>query len=480
MGPPFPGPWNFDNHPWLKAMHDSKHPFCVGQKSAQMGYTEVCLNMSLNIMDTKGLSVLYILPNKNPDAGDFSASRFDTALELSPYLQDMFTNVKNVGHKRAGSASLFIRGSQSRSGLKSLPVSFLVFDEVEEMNQENIPLAFERQSGQKEKKIWMISTPTIDRFGINSYFEKSTKCEFFFPCPACGRQTRLIFPECLEITSDDPASPEIKNSFYKCKECGTKLGDKTAALKAGEWVPQKQEAEYEGYHINQMYSPTIMPYELAQMYLLSQVNSAYEQEFYNSKLGLPHIIKGARVTNSEIEECIGNYTMPEVPKNNTVITIGIDVGRWLHYVVMEWTIGIGTPDVNINSTAKALDIGKILDFEDLDTLIRKYRPNATVIDANPERRLAYNFANRFWGYVWLCFYGNGVSGKQITKTRDTDGQELEQQVTVDRTSWLDLTLQRYSKNHISLPINTPQEFKSNITSIFTNEYDVDHVFTIFL
>ena len=45
MGQPYPGPWRFKFHPWLREMHDSKCPHNVGQKSAQMGYTETVLNI---------------------------------------------------------------------------------------------------------------------------------------------------------------------------------------------------------------------------------------------------------------------------------------------------------------------------------------------------------------------------------------------------------------------------------------------------
>jgi len=108
MGQPYPGPWSFKNHPWLKEMMDADDEMCIGQKSAQMGFTECALNRSLYKMDIDGVNVLYVLPTKTPDATDFSASRFDPALELSDHLEKMFSDVKNVGHKRAGAVSLFI------------------------------------------------------------------------------------------------------------------------------------------------------------------------------------------------------------------------------------------------------------------------------------------------------------------------------------------------------------------------------------
>lgn len=123
-------------------MHDCWAERMVGQKAAQMGYTEAALNKAFYAIDVKRESVLYILPARVPNAANFSSSRFDPAIEASPYLGSLFTDVKNVGHKRAGIASLFIRGSKSKADLKSDPTAVMIFDEVEEMVQKHIPLAF--------------------------------------------------------------------------------------------------------------------------------------------------------------------------------------------------------------------------------------------------------------------------------------------------------------------------------------------------
>ena len=136
-------------------MCDANEQLVIGQKAAQMGYSEVGLNRTFKAIDIDGQSVLYVLPNTKPDASVFSSSRFDVALELSPHVRDLFSSVQNVDHKRAGSASLYIRGSRSRAQLKSLPVGGLVFDEVDEMVQKNIILALERTSGQLEEDIWV-------------------------------------------------------------------------------------------------------------------------------------------------------------------------------------------------------------------------------------------------------------------------------------------------------------------------------------
>jgi len=462
MGPPYPGPWTFKYHPWTREMHDCDDEVVVGQKAAQLGFTEWALNKALHHIDIKGENVLYILPASTPDASDFSSSRFDPALELSPHLSKLFSNTKNVGHKRAGSANLFIRGSRSKSQLRSIPASLLIFDEVDVMVQENIVLAHERASGQLDKQELFLSTPTIDNWGINAYFKTSSQDHFFFPCPSCSRLTELVFPDCLVIPCESINDPRIKETYIVCKECGCRLEHeaKPDFLAKGVWVPSYTDRLSRGFHVSQMYSTTIRPWELAVSWIKAQTNPADEQEFYNSKMGLTHIVEGARVTESDLEHATGSHKNKSVPRNDMLVVMGIDVGSWLHYEISTFRLVRNDPDVNLSTDAMVLAVGKVKEFEELDSILREFRVNSCVIDANPERRKALEFAKRFYGHVRLCFYGNGVAGKEI----HLHNQE-EHTMTVDRTSWLDVALSRYKRGSIKIPIDTPNEYKEHMKAL---------------
>jgi len=221
MGKPFPGLWTFNRHPWTRELHDARVELKIAQKAAQMGFTETGLNITFFAIDIEGKSVLYVLPASTPDASDFSTARFDPALELSPHLRNLFTDVKNIHHKRAGSASLYIRGSRSRSQMKSVPAANIIFDEYDEMNLDNAVLALERVEGQlqEDKQIFKLSTPTIDNVGINVDFKASSQEHYMFRCPHCNKYTQLLYPECLVIVGEDPGSTEIEKSYLICKEC---------------------------------------------------------------------------------------------------------------------------------------------------------------------------------------------------------------------------------------------------------------------
>lgn len=469
MGRPFPGPFSFQHHPWLRAMHDSKADMNIGRKSAQMGYTETLLNWVFYHIDINQESALYVLPSDD-DAGTFSASRFDPAIELSTHLSSMFTDVKNTRHKRAGSANLYIRGSRSKSKLKSIPVGIVAIDEKDEMVQENIPLIFERQSGQNDKQTWQISTPTFQGYGIEQDFSQSTKEQFFFKCPSCSKFIALNYPDNVVIEGESETDTNTSNTRYICNLCSATLVDKDtsqsakeALLSSGQWVAETSSTDIRGFYINQLYSPTISPKEMAAAFFRGLRDPAAEQEFFNSKLGLPHVVKGAKVDDEDITACIGNY-QNETKSKTAVVTMGVDVGKWLHVEITDWRAIDTQGDLNDSSVPRVIFEGKVAEFESLDGLMYKYGVGHCVVDANPERRKAFEFANRFPGMVNCCFYADN------TKTRNISHNDTF--VTVDRTAWLDLSLGRFKNHSISIPVNTSLEYKSHIKNV-VKKYEKD-------
>lgn len=462
MGKPYPGPWSFLHHPWTRAMHDDPAEVIVGQKAAQMGYTEVALNRAFYAIDALGESVLYVLPATTPDATDFSTSRFDPALELSTHLRNLFSDVKNIGHKRAGSANLFVRGSRSRSQLKSLPVARMIFDELEEMVQENVILAGERTSGQIDKSSYYISTPSIDNYGINARFRDSTENHFYFQCPHCSKLTELSFPECLVVTAEEWTDPRVRDSYIICKECKNTLSHaaKPEWLATGRWIPSFTNKTASGYHINQLYSCTLRPYEIAISWLKAQLNPTDEQEFYNSKLGLCHVVEGARVTDEHLAKSMGQHKILRTYGGKNLVTMGIDVGKYLHIIITEWYVEIVGQDVSIRSQARVICMAKELHFEQLDRYMRDFNVSYCVIDANPERRKSLEFSQRFPGRVSCCFYATGIANSKVINANDE-----QMTVSVDRTTWLDLTLSRYRNGKITLPIDTSMEYKQQVKSL---------------
>jgi hypothetical protein len=284
-----------------------------------------------------------------------------------------------------------------------------------------------------------------------------------FKCPHCGKWTELIFPDCLVITADDYLDTKIYDSHYICKECKgiLKNEEKSEWLKKYEWVPSFTNRVVEGYHIPQLYSMAKggRPYMLATQYLKGLTNTADEQEFYNSKLGLPHEPEGSKVTEKNLIDCIGGHIKTDKSPPNSLVTMGVDVGRWLHYEICQWFVDRKSPiiDLNLSVSARLLYEGKIQHFEELDMLMRQYNVAFCVVDSQPERRKAYEFAKRFWGIVKLCTFVRGISGKMISMQATE-----EQSIHCDRTAWMDIALGRFRNKKIILPKDLSNEYKEHI------------------
>ena len=478
MGAPFEGPYSFKYHPWCTEIHDSRAEFNSIMKAAQMGLTEVAINVAFHTVDVLKRDVLYVLPTAL-NASDFSKSRFNVALMHSPYLKDLFTDTNTVGLKQAGGVSLYIRGSRGDSNLKSIPVSVLVLDEADEMDQRAIWLALERLSGQLHKFVFSLSTPTIPQFGIHKLYLQGTQEHFYFTCPRCGRLTEFIFPECLEICGEALTDPDVKKSHLKCKECKGRIEheEKLEFLKKAFWDPTVKVADdHRSFYINQMYSYTVTPSDLALAYFRGVGDEAAMVEFHNSKQGLPYIPDGGQVTDGEIEGSVRNYLKanqrPDIGTDRTIV-MGVDQGKMNNVVIVEFFIKGGGGDINAAAHAKVLWEGKLPgdDFTTLDLLMREWQVKACVIDADPQINDARRFARRFPGYVYLCRYRRGQTGKEMAIAEE-DG--MAPIATVDRSNWLDATLGRYHSDRIHIPADVSLEFKEHMKAL-VRTYEKDEL-----
>jgi hypothetical protein len=269
----------------------------------------------------------------------------------------------------------------------SIPVSLLVLDELDEMAQENIPLALERLSGQIARYQLMLSTPTIPDFGINYYYNDTSKEHFFFPCPSCSRQIELTYPDNIVICGTDAADPDTAKSHLICNRCKAVLHHegKQQYIGKGVWVPEHPERVDRGFYINQLYAMHLHPQVFAKAYLNSLKDPTAEQALYNAKLGLPHIVAGARITEPMVNQCIGSYRKLDFNRAG-VITMGVDVGRVLHVEIDAWhNIGQHSGyDLNTYARPQVLTHLEVDDFEELDKLMFDMGVHFCVIDAQPE------------------------------------------------------------------------------------------------
>ncbi len=478
--------WSFDKFQWLRQIHDDNSEKIIIQKSAQTGFTEFALNRTLFTLDQRKLNVLYALPSLRPDASNFSRGRINPAVEMSPYLQTLFTKGKSEEHKiTRDSCNLYIRGGKSRGGFKQTDVGLIILDEADEMSEEAVGLVEFRVSGQmKSLQIIMLSTPSISGMGINAEFKLSNQQHYFFKCPSCSRMIRFRYPENLVVIGESASDPRIAESYYQCDKCKVHLEDcdKVNFLKTGEWVPKYRDRTITGYHINQFYSSALgsRVERTAAHEIRGRFSPVRRKEFFNSVLGLTFEEENARIEGEDIKKTQRQYLNNNLKKrkNYGIITFGMDVGQKNHHVIISgWNVepGASREDLHVASKGTCLYYGTVKSFDEADSLIEVWRPHFTVIDAQPLKQEASSLAKKRAGISRVCFYTTTKNSKEI------QDRESDVTIAVNRTHWMDVAFAHIFNESYNLPmdinIELMEHFKTPVRTITIDDRTGNYVST---
>jgi hypothetical protein len=273
----------------------------------------------------------------------------------------------------------------------------------------------------------------------------------------------------VEIIGEHVNDARCHDSFLKCKECGGKLvhEDKAEWLEDAVWHPTAPNADPDarGFNISQLYSSTVTPGELVVAHFRGFGDEAANVEFHNSKLGLPYIGDGAKITDEDLDDCIRNHTKddprPQIG-GERLITLGCDQGKICYVEVVEWYIDSLSNDLNVAARAKVLWEGTFYeeDWHILDELMRDWQVLHAVVDADPNVTEGRRFARRFPGYVSLCRFRRGVTAKEIALANDDDGAPI---LHCDRTNWFSAALGRFRKpRRIELPRDVSMKYRDHL------------------
>jgi len=481
--------YSIEDYPYIEGILDScaKHNWI--QKCTQSGLTEGGVTISMFVADYWGRDVIYYFPTKKM-AERFSKTRFQSAINLSEYLKRSCTK-NDVEIKQFGNATIHILGAGSVADLIGTSSGRLLFDELDKWTDHQIYQAEQRARGQKNDDviIWGFSTPGFPRHGINKQFLKSTREHFFFKCLHCREHITLgraddakswlkSFELCGQTKHDSDCG-----CYLKCSKCGSKLDHETKKewLATGYWASIDVDGNpvepdpvlfktSRGFYLNQLYSPTVKPYVIANDYTRSIDDEDARRIFYNDVLGLPFIEDCCQVTDEQIDDAIekfGKFTMIEAqPRNidNCYVTLGVDQGGPIHHwSAVDWRFDkklIGDP--NDRARGRLVGCGRILqdDWDAVHALMRTYLVRMCVIDYYPQPTQAREFARSFPDYVWLCAYNTGrSSGREVRLTEDEYGANL---VKCDDVAWMSKTLGRVMNGKMSLPVDIPLEFRRQI------------------
>jgi len=408
-------------------------------KASQVFISEWMLTTALHTTDTgragRG-NALYVFPTQ-AQGDDFAQARIDSAVEQSEYLSSRVgvaptggQAVARVRLKRVGQGHLYIRGADQRRQLLTIDADTLLLDEVDEFKEATIPVARKRLNSSRDPRVRGASTPKFPASGIAPIWQNTTRRRYFLRCDGCGERQYLRFPDNL-----------TREGAVVCAKCRHPL-DHTSE---GEWVAEDTTATVEGFWINRLYSPRADLAALAMLgYLIEdglESDPSIVQEFWNQDLGQPHAPEGGSLSDDVLGACERDYGIPTTA-DAFPVTMGVDVGTVLHV----WVEGPAEGE----KRRRLLHAGTTPDWAELDALMRRFKVNRCVIDANPEGQKAQSFAARFPGRVYCCFYPNMADWRH----KDTAIAKPEERVVLaHRTASLDANFERFFRQEIELPRN---------------------------
>ena len=387
-----PGKWRTSRTPYLKRIMDdlSNHSFVQRvsmMKGAQVGGTELGNNWIGYVIDHAPSGSLVVQPTVDL-AKVWSRQRLAPMLEDMPVLKEKIKDSRSrdsgntVLLKEYDGGILRIAGANSAAGLRSMPVKYLMLDEVDayphDVDGEGDPveLAINRTKTFSRKKILEISTPTTKGLSrIERSFLAGTQSYYYVPCPHCEEFQTLEFKN-LKWSKDDAGQGLPETTKLACIHCGALIDEsnKTQMLERGEWRDTQKNKKHRSYHLSSLYSPLGWESwsEIVIKFLASKDSEELLKTFTNTIEGLPYEERGKEVNEHELMARSEDYQLKICPIGCLALTAGVDVQDnrleaviWGHGAREKWVIDraliYGSPgDVE---TWKTLDQYLLAPFE---------------------------------------------------------------------------------------------------------------------
>lgn len=340
-----PGRWRTDRTPYLREIMDALSVTSPVQRvvlmfGAQLGKTEVGLNWIGYVMDHAPAPMLVVTPTLEVRKR-WVRQRLDPMLSETPVLRGIVDarSKRDAGNsedmKDFPGGMLVLGGANSPASLASMPIRFVLCDEVDrfpwEVGQEGDPLGLidERTKTFPRRKVCLVSTPTVKGLSrIEREYDASDQREYHVPCPHCGEY------QVLRWRHDDGNYGLIHSKatgrvFYACRHNGCEIDEhhKPAMLAAGRWIARYPERKVRGYHLNGLYSPLGLGFTWAELWRDWQAahgDTSNLKRFINTTLGEVWEEEGESADGLALITRLEDY--PDTPPWN-IITAGVDVQK---------------------------------------------------------------------------------------------------------------------------------------------------------
>lgn len=422
--------FSLNGREYVKQIFRDNHSEIWIPKAAQMAFTVTAIVKSMHNVTERGWNGMYLLPLKT-GAIPFVQARIDPVIESNPGLAAKFSSVDNRLHKQTTHHhNLYIRGTNILRELQEVPVDFQMWDEYDRMVIENMADAKHRLDGSEIRKIMVLSTPTVEGFGVygEDGWENTDQHRWEIPCPGCGRYQCLNFNDPALDYNNLKLGDDQWTCVLECAYCQRAISDKERpGLNAkGRWTSFKPDGRLRGYYISQFNSPTQPLYEIMTDYFKGKKDARKIRSFWNQNMGRPYTAPGDKITAELLDSCRSpGYMMGGIP--NSSLAIGIDVGTELH--LWAWHF-------DLNQRKLLWQIRVFRNWGDLDTFLGNLTSWRGVIDAHPEKSKAHDLALKYHGKLWVGFEEDRDQQSEMANFNNLKIGEVGK-VNIDRTMAFD-------------------------------------------
>jgi len=356
------GKWRTSRTPYLKEIMDAFSPssrceFVTIMKGAQLGFTEALTNMIGYIIHRAPAPAMMVQPTQNL-AKRYSKQRLATMISDMPVLKGLVADprARDSGNTTTAKAFdggvLFIAGANSAADLRSVPVRYLLLDEVDaypyDVDNEGDPieLAINRTKTFARRKVLIGSTPTVkDVSRVEREYLKADQRKYHVPCPHCDVMDELTFPN-IKWDKDDNNQHLPESAYYACPHCAGVINESSKAemLANGQWVAQAPENNFRdkrrSYHISSLYSPWETWASMVQKFIDAQADPHLLKTFINTALGECWDEEANRIDMHDLQKTAEEYSLRVLPMGALLVTCGVDVqDNRLECVLYAWGRG---------------------------------------------------------------------------------------------------------------------------------------------
>ena len=355
------GRWRTDRAPYqreiMDAFTDPKIYEIDVMASAQVGKSEIQLNMIGEAVDEDPGPMMYVQPTKEM-AEDYSKRRIAPMISACPTLREKFYAAKGkdsnntISMKLFPGGSLAIIGANSPTDLASKPIRYLLCDEIDRFpdsaGTEGDPIALaERRTEtfRHNRKIVKCSTPTIKgKSKIEKAFMKGTQEEWRTECPPCRSFSFIRFDDIRfdrEEFRDEDGKKDwiVTNARWRCPVCQREIPEAEAKRLPAKWFARNPKALANGirsFRLSAFMSPWSDWRDIALSFLHAKDDPQLLQVFHNTMLGESWEL---RESNSEPQQLYGRreHYNAQVPTGVLVMTMGVDTqDNRLEYEIVGW------------------------------------------------------------------------------------------------------------------------------------------------